>query len=607
MGTTNDNLRKLKGRSDAENPNLEKLKKYSRGNSVIPLTAILKNVPEWKLKQAQKRIKTPIDLNGGQIDFSKYRRGNFDLLGKASEGDIFFKKMYVFNGEDQYIDTGLIFPYGKVDSFSEYVEIEFLDDEAGIIAGHVGSSGGEAVFFERFSSKQIGLRVRTDSGSSILKIKSDQSFDIDERVVIGYTHNPSDNDAENRGFKLFANGVYINQTIESDDSDLGVEDFLNESTIRYIGAKNVDNSSAGTFINANILRYGLTADQLSEENILDLNDGSYLTDISENTEQEFLFDNDLSISQCLDNSGNNNHGVPINMLADSLKPEPEVINAAPSLLLDSYPFVLACDMRLIRSDYASFDTTVREDSGNTESNVGFDVSNNLDESALLSHVGAASGWVAVWKDQQNSYDFIRTVATRQPQIVNAGVINKVNSKPIINFSSGDGLQSSSVVALSGASEVWLFLVVNITDANSTQVLYESSTNGLNNTGAFSILIGAPNQYRIYQRNAADDGRLQVNFDCTIGQHLIVVNLKGGEATAIDSIRLWEDGVELTGTTSTENTSTNTYADHVQNLGARNGKDLSFKGGVQFVGIATGGQSANRASIETIINDYYSIY
>ena len=71
MKSTNDNLRNAKRRDDAVNPNLDKMQKYSRNMSVIPMTAMLQNTPDWKIKQALTKIKSPIDYMSGQVDITK--------------------------------------------------------------------------------------------------------------------------------------------------------------------------------------------------------------------------------------------------------------------------------------------------------------------------------------------------------------------------------------------------------------------------------------------------------------------------------------------------------------------------------------------------------
>ena len=82
MKSTNDNLRNAKRRDDAVNPNLDKMQKYSRNMSVIPMTAMLQNTPDWKIKQALTKIKSPIDYMSGQVDITKSYRDIFNPHGQ---------------------------------------------------------------------------------------------------------------------------------------------------------------------------------------------------------------------------------------------------------------------------------------------------------------------------------------------------------------------------------------------------------------------------------------------------------------------------------------------------------------------------------------------
>lgn len=58
--------------------------------------------------------------------------------------------------------------------------------------------------------------------------------------------------------------------------------------------------------------------------------------------------------------------------------------------------------RLISSSYTGNVMSVREDGGGTLADISFDGNNVLDETALLNHVGANSGFIAEWYNQGNS-------------------------------------------------------------------------------------------------------------------------------------------------------------------------------------------------------------
>ena len=101
MRTINENLRKAKRRDDAKNPNLKDMQKYSRNSSVLPMTAMLKNVPEWKLKKAQEKITRPFDYMSGQIDITKSYKHTYELYGitQPTTSILDFSPIHVWDSE----------------------------------------------------------------------------------------------------------------------------------------------------------------------------------------------------------------------------------------------------------------------------------------------------------------------------------------------------------------------------------------------------------------------------------------------------------------------------------------------------------------------------
>jgi hypothetical protein len=65
---------------------------------------------------------------------------------------------------------------------------------------------------------------------------------------------------------------------------------------------------------------------------------------------------------------------------------------------------------------------------------------NLDANALLAHVGAGNGFVTTWYDQSgNGRNATQTTSANQPRIVNAGVIETQNGRPMPRFDGTDFL------------------------------------------------------------------------------------------------------------------------------------------------------------------------
>jgi len=95
-------------------------------------------------------------------------------------------------------------------------------------------------------------------------------------------------------------------------------------------------------------------------------------------------------------------------------------------------------MRKLDSSYSGSAIRVREDSGNTEADIGFDSDGYLDTSALLAHCSSNNGFITTWYDQSgNTYDLTQTNTSYQPQIVNSGVLVETNGKASILFDGSD--------------------------------------------------------------------------------------------------------------------------------------------------------------------------
>lgn len=108
---------------------------------------------------------------------------------------------------------------------------------------------------------------------------------------------------------------------------------------------------------------------------------------------------------------------------------------AQDLLLDLFPnATVAYSLDKLRFGYTGSAIRVRRSSDNTEINIGF-VNNVLDTATLLAFCGVGSGFVTrIYEQSGNSTDFIQTNALRQGRIVVNGVLNTLNSKPIIRRS-----------------------------------------------------------------------------------------------------------------------------------------------------------------------------
>jgi hypothetical protein len=113
------------------------------------------------------------------------------------------------------------------------------------------------------------------------------------------------------------------------------------------------------------------------------------------------------------------------------------VTTLPGLLLDVYPSAAAAySVRKLRTAYTGSAIRVRRSSDNTEQDIGFDATGNLDTSALTTFCSGTNGFVTTWYDQSgNARNLTQATATNQPQIVSSGSVVLENGKPTINFAS----------------------------------------------------------------------------------------------------------------------------------------------------------------------------
>jgi len=114
-----------------------------------------------------------------------------------------------------------------------------------------------------------------------------------------------------------------------------------------------------------------------------------------------------------------------------------VFSSAPAFsgLLDTYTGAAAAySTRRLNGQYTGAAMRVREDSGDTETDIGFDASGNLLTADIATHCGSANGYVTKWYDQAatggtgSGNDAAQTTNAFQPKIYDgSAVITDANS------------------------------------------------------------------------------------------------------------------------------------------------------------------------------------
>lgn len=125
---------------------------------------------------------------------------------------------------------------------------------------------------------------------------------------------------------------------------------------------------------------------------------------------------------------------------------------------------LAYGLRKLSSSYSNFAIQVRRSSDSFTQDIGFDADGNLDTVSLKTFVGSSSAYVTVWYDQSgSSKDLTQANTSKQPRIVNAGVLEMKNNHPAVYFDGVDDSMSNTALAgtLITGAEVRAFIVSSV--------------------------------------------------------------------------------------------------------------------------------------------------
>jgi len=253
-------------------------------------------------------------------------------------------------------------------------------------------------------------------------------------------------------------------------------------------------------------------------------------------------------------------------------------------LLDLYPSAAAAySVRKLRTAYTGSAIRVRRSSDNAEQDIGF-VSNQLDTSALTTFCSGTNGFVTTWYDQSgNSRDALQATAIRQPQIVSAGSIINVNSKPSIKFDGVDDKLFSNLFSLI-SQPITLFHVRKYNTDNLQIPIFLSSGT------PYGEVYYSGGNFQAFSGSFINSG-IPVNLNQGIGYYL---------ANSINSQITVNNNTIVTGDSGTQGMN-QVYL----GTNAANSFPSSFNG--QEIINYPSNKSSNFSGISTNINTYYAIY
>ncbi len=295
-------------------------------------------------------------------------------------------------------------------------------------------------------------------------------------------------------------------------------------------------------------------------------------------------------------------------------------------LLDDYPSAAAAfSVRLLDNDYGGSCIRVRRASDNTEQDIGFTSSGNLNTSALATFCTGTNGFIRTWYDQSgNARNATQTTTASQPKIYDSstGVV-LLNSKPAFDHASQFLTIASSTTtfnALHNGTTTAVFLVAaagKVSDPNAAYAYCGNSAAASAGNGMWiayedRTIVPANNAARIGVFNSAGSGNgpvIQTVADKITPntQTLVTTLFDADNATAANRGLQAINGSATFGTNTQTRTPTTNNAAYNFQIGAGGNNSFTLTGYFQEMIIYLSDQSSNRSGIETNINSYFSIY
>ena len=254
-----------------------------------------------------------------------------------------------------------------------------------------------------------------------------------------------------------------------------------------------------------------------------------------------------------------------------------IVVSGTNLLLDTYTGAAAAySVRLLDKDYSGSCMRIRRDSDDSETDIGFDSSGDLDTSAISTFAGSANAYCVTWYDQSgNSKNLSKSTQSYQPKIYNGtSVETDASGKPQLVCTNDNMTGGPSY----GGSNVSFFAVARL-DTNSVIAggdgdngVYIISQIGVNNDG-----LGSFTSETVFVDNVEDTTKTRDSIHDNMkptGMHLLSVFATAGSSNF--KLGYNPDGV------------------------------LGIRGELQEMILFTSEESSNRTGIETDINNYFQI-
>jgi hypothetical protein len=266
--------------------------------------------------------------------------------------------------------------------------------------------------------------------------------------------------------------------------------------------------------------------------------------------------------------------------------------ASANLLLDQYSGAAAAySLRKLRTAYTGSAIRVRRSNDNTEQDIGFTSSGDLDTASLKTFVGANSGFVTTWYDQSgNARNATQTTAANQPRVVNAGTVERQGSRPTVSF---DGSNDNFNITGFAVNDTYSIYYIHKRPSTSTRAVYLSGNT--DNAGALlahwsdnNIYIQYPRSGNWYYKSASNN---TTSFNL----------LEGYTTGSSQSIYINNSSLSLSSEIFFTPGTLNWNA-----IGKYSNTNFASGTSSEII-LYHSHQLSNRSGINTNINSYYSIY
>ena len=258
-------------------------------------------------------------------------------------------------------------------------------------------------------------------------------------------------------------------------------------------------------------------------------------------------------------------------------------------LLDLYPNAAAAySLRKLRSGYTGSAIRVRRSNDNTEQDIGFTSTGDLDTTALTTFVGANNGFVSTWYDQSgNNRNATQTTQANQPTVVSSGSLITITNKVALNFEIVSTYLKYYSVTSFLTQPTTIFATVQGVNVNGQRFISDGSS--LNTS---QLAIQSSNVLGIYANSS-----LQVTSTIPLTSPFLAYALFNTTTSQVGV-----NGKIETGGAGNANMNNAITLGSSGDGGAR-----GLRGKLTEYVIYPNNNSANRIGIETNINSYYGIY